>query len=165
MHDDDNDFSDNEQNEQAEQAAQALSDIATNADAPTPLDTMTLSKIYALAELLEISKLRNEIIDLLIKRLCHDMATPGHALSYALQRCEPDSPLRRLLVRFTARSAPIDDFLGDSTLDPLPRALIEALAVVRGDQCLDQVESTREFERTAGDYHVRARDPLPQKRH
>jgi hypothetical protein len=127
------DISDNEQE------AQSPTPTACKIDAPTLPDTLTLSKIYAVAEFLEMHKLCNEIIKLLGKRLGHDMKTPGQALTYVFSRCNINSPLRKLLVDFTARSAPIFDVLQDPTSDAtseLWRALVEELTRVRGADVL-----------------------------
>lgn len=145
------DLSDNEQE------AQSPLQTAIEANSPAPLDTLTLSKIYAVAEFLEMDRLRNEIIELLGKRLGHDMKTPGPALTYAFNRCDAGSPLRGLLVDFTARSAPIYDLLKDPTFDATPelwRALVEELTRVRGADVLRQSEWVEHFESTLGDYHV-----------
>lgn len=146
------DFSDDEQNSQAlEKNTQSKN------DAPTPLDTMMLSKIYALAEFLEMDKLRNEIIELLGQCLGYDGKTPGQALIYAFQRCSADSPLRELLVDFTARSAPTHDVLKDPAFDATPelwRAMVKELTGVRGADVLRGGEWTEHFESTLGDYRV-----------
>jgi len=145
------DFSDNEQE------AQSPLQTAIEANSPTPLDTLTLSKIYAVAELLGMDRLRNEIIELLGQRLGHDMKTPGPALTYAFDRCDAGSPLRGLLVDFTARSAPIYDLLKDPTFDATPelwRALVEELTRVRGADVLRQSEWVEHFESTLGEYRV-----------
>ena len=139
------DFSDDEQDY-----------IAFEADAPTPLGTMMLSKIYALAEFLEMKQLRNEIIELLGQRLGYDRKTPGQALIYAFQRCSAGSPLRGL-IDFTARAAPISDLLRDSTFDATPelwRALVEGLTSVRGADALRGGEWSEHFEATLDDYRV-----------
>jgi hypothetical protein len=146
------DFSDDEQ------GSRALEKNTTNrTDAPTPLDTMMLSKIYALAEFLEMDKLCNEIIELLGQRLGYDGKTPGEALIYAFQRCSADSPLRELLIDFTARSAPIFDVLNDPAFDATPelwRAMVRELTSVRGADVLRGGEWTQHFGATIGDYRV-----------
>lgn len=126
-------------------------------EAPTPLDTMTLSKLYALAEFLKMDELCNELIELLGKRLGYDGKTPSSALVYAFERCSAGSPLRELLIDFTARSTPILDPLGVSTLDATPelwRALVKELIVVRGADVLDGSQWAEHFESTLGDYRV-----------
>jgi hypothetical protein len=143
------DFSDHEQD------SQALENITHKADAPTPLDSMMLSKIYALAEFLQMDKLCNELIELLGQRLGYDKKTPGQALIYAFQRCSADSPLRKLLIDFTARSAPIFHVLDDPTFDATPelwRALVRELATVRGADVLNADQWVEHFEATLGDY-------------
>lgn len=152
--------SENGSDDSDDEVVEPAENSQTQTDPPTPLDTLTLSKIWALAKLLGIPKLCDEIIDLLGKRLGHDMKTPGTALIYAFQRCREDSPLRRLLVDFTARSAPITDLLADPTFDAtdfapeLWCALVGGLVTVRGDQYLLQAEWLQNFERTASDYHL-----------
>lgn len=143
------DFSDDEQD------SQALKDATPSIDAPTPLDSMMLSKIYALAEFLEMDKLCNELIELLGQRLGYEKETLGQALIYAFQRCSADSPLRKLLIDFTARSAPISHVLDDPTFDATPelwRALVRELATVRGADVLDADQWAEHFEATLGDY-------------
>jgi hypothetical protein len=145
------DFSDDEQD------SQALKKSTPKTDAPTPLDTMMLSKIYALAEFLEMDKLCNELIELLGQHLGYDEETPGQALIYAFQRCGADSPLRRLLIDFTARSAPISDVIDDPTFDAtseLWRALVRELATVRGADVLNANQWAEHFEATLGDYRL-----------
>lgn len=154
------DLEDGSDDSDDDEPAQALAGSQSQPESPTPLDTLTLSKIWALARRLGIPKLCDEIIDLLGKRLGYDMKTPGHALIYAFQRCRPDSPLRRLLVDFTARSAPITDLLGDAAFDAtdfapeLWCALVGGLVTVRGDQYLRQAEWTQNFELTVSEYHI-----------
>jgi hypothetical protein len=146
------DFSDDEQDSQA-----LKKNTLSKNDAPTPLDTMMLSKIYALAEFLEMDKLRNEIIELLGQRLGYDGTTPGEALIYAFQRCSADSPLRELLIDFTARSAPIFDVLNHPAFDATPglwRAMVRELTSVRGADVLRGGEWTEHFESTLGDYRI-----------
>jgi hypothetical protein len=143
-----------------DEPAQALRGSQARTDAPTPLDTLTLSKVWALAKLLGVPKLCDEIIDLLGKRLGYDMKTPGDALIYAFQRCRPDSPLRRLLVDFTARSAPITDLLEAPNFDAtdfapeLWCALVGGLTMVRGNQYLNQAEWAQNFEHTVSEYYI-----------
>jgi hypothetical protein len=144
-----------------EKNSQTLANSQAQASPPTPLDTLTLSKIWALAKRLGIPKLCNEIITLLGKRLGYDMKTPGHALVYAFQRCRPDSPLRRLLVDFTARSAPIKDLLEDAAFDAtdfspeLWCALVGGLVNVRSEQYIRQAEWMQNFEATVSVYHLK----------
>lgn len=132
-------------------------------DPPTPLDTLTLSKIYTLAEQLEMPELCNEIIEVLGKRLGHDKATPSHALVYAFQRSKINSPLRELLVDYTSRSAPIDDMLDDTTFDTdectpeLLRALVKKLGEVRGTLCFSEAEWLEHFEMTVHRYVVKVK--------
>lgn len=145
------DFSDDEQ------PTHAPGDVLTKTEPPTQLDTMTLSKIYALAELLQMKNLCNEIIELLGQRLGYDNKTPGQALIYAFERCRPDSPLRKLLVDFTALSAPIYDMLHDLAFEVSPelwRALVERLAMVRGSNFLLSHEWEQNFESSLGGYRV-----------
>lgn len=145
------DLSDDEQN------SQALGNITHKAGAPTSLDSMMLSKIYTLAEFLEMEKLCNELIELLGKRLGYDKKTPGQALIYAFQRCGAGSPLRKLLIDFTARSARIFDVLEDPTFDAPPelwRALVEELTTVRGADVLKGDQWAEHFEASLGDYRV-----------
>lgn len=140
-----------------EQKTKAVKYPSTKTPAPTPLDALMLSKIYALAEFLQIKDLCNEIINLLGQRLGYDRKTPGQALIYAFQRCGADSPLRKLLIDFTARAAPISDVLEESTFDATPellRAMVKELTVVRGADVLRGVEWTEHFEDTLGDYRV-----------
>ena len=142
------DFSDGEQEPDAP---------GVKTKAPTPLDTMMLSKLYALAEFLKMDKLCNELIELLGKRLGYEGRTPSSALVYAFERCSAGSPLRELLVDFTARSTPILDPLGVSTLDATPelwRALVKELIVVRGADVLDGSQWEEHFESTLSDYRV-----------
>jgi hypothetical protein len=153
-----------------DEPAQAPESSQARTDAPTPLDTLTLSKIWALAKLLGIPKLCDEIIDLLGKRLGYDMKTPGDALIYAFQRCRPDSPLRRLLVDFTARSAPITDLLEAPDFDAtdfapeLWCALVGGMIMVRGNQYLDQAEWAENFEHTVSEYYLnKSRVPFRPK--
>jgi hypothetical protein len=140
-----------------EQETQSAFQIKPENNAPTPLDTLTLSKIYAVAEFLEMNDLCNEIIELLGARLGHDVKTPGQALTYAFCRCEVDSPLCKLLVDFTASSAPILDLLQDATFDAtleLWRALVEGLTRVRGADVLSRGDWAQHFESTLGEYRV-----------
>lgn len=69
------DFSD------GEQETHAPGDASAEIEAPTPLDTMMLSKLYALAEFLKMDKLCNELIELLGKRLGYDEKTPNQLSS------------------------------------------------------------------------------------
>jgi hypothetical protein len=145
------DISDNEQE------AQSPTLTACKIDAPILLDTLTLSEIYAIAEFLEMHKLCNEIMELLDKRLGHDMRTPGQTLTYVFNRCGAHSPLRELLVDFTARSAPTFDVLQDPTFDAtseLWRALVEELTRVRGADVLRGKDWTQHFESTLGEYRI-----------
>lgn len=77
-----------------EQKTKAVKHPSPKTAAPTPLDALMLSKIYALAEFLKIQNLRNEVIELLGQRLSYDGKTLGQALLYAFQRCSAGSPLR-----------------------------------------------------------------------
>jgi len=132
--------------------------IANKTNAPNPLDTLTLSKIYAVAEFLEMDKLRNEVIELLGMRLGDDMEAPGQALTYAFKRCGADSPLRKLLIEFTACSAPVLDLLQDSSFDAtseLWRALVEELTRVRGADVLSRGDWAQHFQSTVSEYCVR----------
>ena len=145
------DFSDNEQE------TRVPGDASTKTEAPTPLDTMTLSKIYALAEFLQMKDLCNEIIELLGQRLGYDNKTPGQALTYAFERCGPDSPLRKLLIDFTALSAPIYDVLHDPAFEASPalwRALVGELARVRGGNFLRPHGWEQNFGSSLGEYRV-----------
>jgi len=71
-----------------------------------PLDTVTLTKICALAERLQISELRKSTLHLLAQRLGHDMETPLQALMYVFKRAAPSeeaesaSGLLSLLISF-----------------------------------------------------------------
>jgi hypothetical protein len=135
----------------------APGDASTEIEAPTPLDTMMLSKLYALAEFLRMDKLCNELIQLLGKRLGYDKKTPDQALIYAFKRCGADSPLRKLLIDFTARSAPILDASQDSTFDATPelwRALVKELTTVRGADVLRPGEWAQYFESTFDEYRA-----------
>ncbi|GAB7327450.1 hypothetical protein MBLNU13_g11334t1 [Cladosporium sp. NU13] len=139
------DFSD------GEQETHAPGDASAEIEAPTPLDTMMLSKLYALAEFLKMDKLCKELIELLCKRLGYDEKTPNQALIYAFKRCAADSLLRKLLIDFTARSAPILDASQDSTFDAttdLWPALVKELTGVRGADVLRGGDWTEHFEAT-----------------
>ena len=146
------DFSDDEQEEHVP------GDASNETEPPTPLDTMILSKLYALAEFLKMDKLCNELIELLGQRLGYDKKTPDQALIYAFKRCGADSPLRKLLIDFTARSAPIVDVLQDPTFDATPelwRAMVKELTAVRGADVLRPGEWAQYFDSTLGEYRVR----------
>jgi hypothetical protein len=146
------DFSDDEQEKHVP------GDASNETEPPTPLDTMMLSKLYALAEFLKMDKLCNELIELLGQRLGYDKKTPDQALIYAFKRCGPDSPLRKLLIDFTARSAPIVDVLQDPTFDATPelwRAMVKELTAVRGADVLRPGEWAQYFDSTLGEYRVR----------
>jgi hypothetical protein len=146
------DFSDDEQEVPA-----PAGDASNKTEPPTPLDTMMLSKLYALAEFLKMDKLCSELINLLGKRLGHDKKTPDQALIYAFKRCGADSRLRKLLIDFTARSAPIVDVLEDPTFDATPevwRAMVKELTTVRGADVLRPGEWAQYFESTFDEYRV-----------
>lgn len=128
---------------------------------PTPLDALTLTKIYTFAEHLQIPALCNAIIDLLGQRLGYDMTAPGEALVYAFERCRgAESPLRRLLMDFTEKAAPFEDFAELSSAEELPKELmfelLAALAAVRGVPMLDGEGWGEHFEEGKGGvYRVR----------
>lgn len=69
-----------------------------------PLDTLTLTKICALAERFQISELRKGTLRLLAERLSSDMVTPLEALMYTFKRTPSskarDSNLLALLIDF-----------------------------------------------------------------
>lgn len=146
-----------------DEATQAPENSQTQIESPTPLDTLTLSKIYTFAEQLEMSKLCNEIIEVLGKRLGYDKVTPSDALLYAFQRSKTGSPLRELLIDFTARTAPINDMLESADLDTdedsleLLTALVRKLGEVRGNICFTEDEWAEHFQITVHEYLVKSR--------
>ena len=140
-----------------EQEVPASRDASEKTGPPTPLDTMMLSKLYALAEFLKMDQLCDELVQLLGKRLGYDKKTPDQALIYAFKRCGADSPLRKLLIDFTAHSAPIVDVLQDPTFDATPelwRAMVKELTTVRGADVLRPGEWEQYFESTFSEYRV-----------
>lgn len=156
LDDEGNAFNDDNDNDEGAQEPE-------RSDPPTPLDTLTLSKLYTLAEQLEMSELCNEVIKVLGKRLGYDSETPSHALVYAFQRSKTDSPLRELLVDYTARSAPIKDMLSDASFDTddctqeLLLALVKKLGEVRGNICFTEAEWAEHFESTVDSYLVKVK--------
>lgn len=103
----------------------ASQEFVTQGEPPFPLDTLTLTKLYALAERLEISDLCDEVMTKLRQRLKHDTDTLGSALICAFERCRgPDNSLRGALTRFAAKSAPVGELMQQFGPDDLPPTLM-----------------------------------------
>lgn len=114
--------------------------VASEDKSPFPLDSLTLTKLYALAERLEVVDLCLETLDMLRQGLENDKKLLGSILIYAFKRCpDPDSPLRQTLTRFAAEAASMGELLEQLGPDRLPPKLMFELM----SQLLVQMEGLR----------------------
>lgn len=94
-------------------------------EAPYPLDSLTLTKLYALADRLKIDDLCFHVMLLLRDRLKYDPELLGRSLIYAFKRCQdPESLLRRELAAFAATADPIGEFMWQLDPDDLSKELM-----------------------------------------
>lgn len=93
-----------------------------------PLDSLTLTKLYVLAECLDIPALCKEVMGFLRQRLEHDLDMLGDILIYTFQRChDAKNALRQVLTTFAAESASMDDLKEQLGPDSLSQALMHDL--------------------------------------
>lgn len=109
----------------ADQFVAGNSEPEDEEEAPYPLDSLTLTKLYALAERLKIDDLCFHVMLLLRDRLKYDPELLGRCLIYAFKRCEdPESLLRCELAAFAATADPIGDFMWQLDPDDLSKELM-----------------------------------------
>ena len=115
----------------------------------TRLDTLSLTKIYVLAETLGMPKLCNEVISQLVQELDPSNGVPMKELLYAYRRSAPASKVRSLLIDFVAGTQDAMDlnFLTGYELEAskqLLQDLVFALAPLRAEVREDYVVDAHE---------------------